>query len=361
MRISFIGKIEANDEGSKVPFYRTIDGQTKGASLNLVCIEGQNNRAFLEMAGFKNDPIKTLDVDSNKIEIAWDDRLDSDEVKKVANFRKHVITLNDKRYEFISELDFINFVRDHIDEIKGKRYQFTGQIAKNEYKGKLSDRFRIQNMYEITDDAKKNALTVTGDFYFNKDSIDTAEWKDKKLYLNGWTDEYIDKKHPHAFCASQLVFDCTKINFEEERHVQILNYRLKQIGLALDDSNKIVSKLKKGKYYKIAVVCRYVNGNETVEFTEKDLTQNQKEAIELGIATIDDFRPKGTIFGDRITVLKLKDFDLRGDYTEGCVLAEDFDEDRIYTPTENESVDQAFAEDAMNEPEEDDNGESLFD
>ena len=66
MRISFIGKIEANDESSKVPFYRTIEGKAKGAGLNLVCIEGQNNRAFLEMAGFKNDPIKTLDVEKFK-------------------------------------------------------------------------------------------------------------------------------------------------------------------------------------------------------------------------------------------------------------------------------------------------------
>lgn len=361
MRFSFIGTIEANDETSKVPYYRTIDGKAKGASLSLTCVEAKNNRAFVEMAGFKNDPIKTYDADGKKMDVAWDDRLDEDTVKNVASYRKHVITLDEKRYEFISEYDFINFVRDHIDDIKGKRYQITGQVAPNEYKGKISDRFRIQSMYEITDDSKKNGLTITGEFFFSKDSIDISEWKEKKLYLNGWTEEWLSKDKPHALCAKQLVFDCTKIYFEEERHVQILNYRLKQIGLALDDNFKLQSKLKKNKYYKIAVICRYVNGNETVEFTEKDLTDNQREAVQLGIATIDDFRPKGAIFGDRITVLKLKDFDLRGDYTEGCVLAEDFDEDRIYAPTENESIDQAFAENAMNEPESEDDDDSLFD
>lgn len=360
MRFSFIGEVDYNSLDSKVPYYRVIDGKAKGHSLSLTSIEAKNNRAFVEMAGFKNDPIKTTNTDNEAIEIAWDDRLDEDSVKKVASYRKHVITLNEQRHKFISEYDFISFVKDHVDDIKGKRYQITGQVAKNEYKGKISDRFRIGSMYEITDDNKKNAFLITGDFFFNKDSIDLADWaKEKKIYLNGWTEEYIDKEHPNVMIARQLVFDCSKINFEEERHVQILSYRLKQIGLALDDDHKVVSKLKKNKYYKIAVVCRYVNGTETADFTEKDLNENQREAISLGIASLEDFRPAGAIYGDRVTILKLKDFDLRGDYANGSVEAE-FDEDNIYTPTENESVDKAFAEDAMNAPEEEDDGD-LFD
>lgn len=363
MRFSFIGEVDYNSMESKVPYYREITGNAKGASLSLTCIEAKNNRAFLELAGFVNKSITTTNTDNKKIEIAWDDRLDEDSIKRVANFRKHVITLNEKRYEFIAELDFIKFICDHIDEIKGRKYQFTGQVRANEYKGKITERFQIQNMFEITDENKKNALTVSGEFYFNKDSIDAAEWsKEKKLYLNGWTSEYIDKQHPDVFVAKQLVFDCTKINFEEQRHVQILNYRLKQIGLALDDKNGIVSKLKKSKYYKISVVCRYVNGVEDVGITMADLTENQKMALELGIVKdINEFATS-KVYGDRVTILKLKDFDLRGDYADGCILADvdDF-EDRIYTPSENESIDQAFSETAMNPPEEEDEAEDLFD
>lgn len=362
MRFSFIGKVGYNDMSAKVPYYREINGDAKGGSINLICIEGQNNRAFLEVAGFKNDPIKTYDTDNNQIEIAWDDRLDEESIKKVASYRKNVITLGDKRHEFISSLDFVNYIRDYIGDFKDKRYQFTGQVTKNVYKGKITDRFQIQSMFEITDDAKKNAMTITGDFIFSKDSIDTAEWaKEKKLYLNGWTEEYIDKTHKNVLVARQLVFDCSKINFEEERHVQILNYRLKQMGLALDDNQKIVSKLKKGKYYKIAVICRYVNGVEDVGITMADLTDNQKMALELGI--VKDIREFATskIYGDRITIFKLKDFDLRGDYADGYIDADinDF-EDRIYTPMQNENIDNAFSEDAMNKPEVDED-DDLFD
>lgn len=361
MRFSFIGEVDYNGTESKVPFYREFDN---GCSLNLTCIESKNNRAFLEMPGFKNDPIKTKDVNGKEIEVAWADRLDANVMKNVAGYMKNVITLNEKRYEFLSSVDFIAFVKEHIDEIKGKRYQFTGKITKNEYKGKLSDRFQFQNMFEITDENKKNSMLITGDFFFGKDSIDTAEWSnEKKLYLNGWTEEYINKDHKNVLVERQLTFDCSKIDFGQEKHVDILNYRLKQIGLALDESNKIVSKLKKNKYYKIAVICRYLNGNETVEFTEKDLTANQREAIQLGIASLEDFRPKGAIFGDRVITFKLRDFDLRGDYTEGCVDAaiDDFDS-RIYTPMQNENVDQAFSDTAMNPPEENDgDDDSLFD
>ena len=361
MRFSFIGELDYNSESSKVPYLREITG---GLALSLISIEAKNNRAFVEMSGFKNDPIKTKDNDGEDIEIAWDDRFDEDSLKKVASYRKHVITVEDVRKEFISELDFIGFVRDNIADLKGKRFQITGQTRVNEYKGKITDRFRIQSMYEV-DDSKKNELRLNGDFFFNKESIDTADFaKERKIYLNGWTFEYVNKEVKNRFVAKQLVFDCSKLNFEDEKHIAILNYKLKQIGCAYEDGKIATPKLKKNKYYKIEVICKYLNGQETVEFSEKDLTENQKQAVQLGLASLDDFRPKGQIYGARVEVYKLVNFDLRGDYVDGCIEAEDFSEDLIYTPSENESVSEAFKEDAMNPPEEEtteDDSESLFD
>lgn len=363
MRFSFVGTVDANDLDSKVPYFREIEN---GLSLNLISIAAKNNRAFVETAGFKNDPIKTKDNDGNDIEIAWEDREKKEFIDNVSVYRKNVITLGDTRSEFVSTLDFVEFVVNHIDEIKGKRYQITGNVKKNLYKGKLSDKFTIQSMYEVAadDDKKKNDFVVTGDFYFTKDSIDSADFaKEKKIYLNGWTKEYVDKDHKNVFCAKQLVLDCNKIDFNQEKHVAQLVYRLKQIGCTLDDKKAIVSKLKKDKVYKIAVITKYLNGNEEAEFDESQLTPNQKEAIALGLSTLDDFRPSGKIFGDRIVTYKLSKFDLRGNYCDGCIVADDFVESNIFTPIQNESLDEAFKEDAMNIPIESDGTDmdSLFD
>ena len=63
----------------------------------------------------------------------------------------------------------------------------------------------------------------------------------------------------------------------------------------------------------------YVNGNEEVQFDESELTDNQREAIALGLKTLEDFRPKDAkIYGNKVSYLKLTDFDLRGDNADGA-------------------------------------------
>lgn len=348
-RFNFVGAIDCNtDEGAKVPFIREITGNATGLSLNLTVVAAQNNRAFLECPGFKNDTIKSYDSDGNELNIDWDDRFDEKIVDKVASYKKNVITLNGDRHEFVSAYDFNDFIRKNINEIKGKRYTVTGQVKKNVYNGKITDRFVIQSMYEVKeDDERKNQLRVTCDFFFNKDSFDLADWKnEKKVIINGYTCEYIDKANPSVYVNKQLIFDCSKIDFGNEKHVNILKYRLKQIGCDYADE-KIKVSLKKG-YYHIITICSYQNGNEEVEFDESQLNDNQKMAIELGLKTLDDFRPSGNIFGERVTIYKLVDYDLRGDFENGCVATDEDVDGNLYAVCQNESLDDF--EKAINPP-----------
>lgn len=347
MRFNFVGKIGCNDMSSKVPYYKKIEGYD-GHSLNLICIASNNNRSFLEIAGFKNDTVKYYDNDGNEHEIDWNSRLDEEVVKSSRS--KNVISLLDgTRKEFISAYDFVKFVADNVDKIKDKRFVITGSVKKNEYKGKITDRFTIQSMYEIEEeDERKNQLRVSGEFFFNKDSLDTTDFaKKKKIYLNGYTKETKDKKP--VYMAKQIVIDCNKIDFDNENHVARLNFQLMQIGCALDDNNKVVNKLKK-KFRSINVNLSYQNGNEIQEFDESQLTKTQKTAIELGISKLEDFRPANQIYGERIVVYKFKSWDLRGNYSDGSIEAEDDVEEMIYTPVQNQSVDDF--EKNMNKPEE---------
>lgn len=347
MRFNFIGKIEANSLDKKVPFFKKIDGYD-GHTLNLTCIAASNNRAYLELTSFKYDQIKFFDSDQNEHEINWEDRFNENHLKIAMN--KYVISFADKtRKEFLSAYDFILFVRDNIDKIKDKRFSVTGRVRKNEYKGKISDRFEIQNMYELaSDDTKKNQLRVTGDFFFDKESIDTADWKkEKKIYLNGWTKEYIDKNHKNVYVSKQVIFDCHKADLDNEIHFEKVNFQFKQIGLAMDEDKNIVSKLKKNKHYQIGIILSYMNGNEEVEFDESQLTDNQKQMIKLGLAELNDFRPKGNIYGDRKIAFFYKGFNLIRDYADGMVTIDDPDfENHIYSPSAPESF-----KDVMNPPE----------
>ena len=353
-RFNFVGSIECNtDTGAKVPFIREISKDTaKGLTLNLQVVAAQNNRAYIEMPGFINNSLKLWDSDGNEFNIDWNDRFDEKNVTKVASFSKNVITLDGERHEFIAAYDFIKFVRDNIDKIKGKRFIATGRLKKNVYQGKISDRYELQNLFEVKeDDERKNQLRVTSEIYFDKDSFDLVDWdKEKKIYINCYTQENIDKENKGVFVDKQLVFDCTKIDFDNEKHVNILKYKLNQIGCDYVNG-KIKVNLKKG-YYHIIVITNLQNGAEEIEFDENELTQNQKLAIELGFKTLDDFKPSGLIFGNKITIYKLIDFDLKT-FSDGCEECKDIDvEDNIYAVCQNETLDDF--EKAINPPKDDD-------
>lgn len=356
LRFNFVGEIDANKMESKVPFLREITnekGKVIGYGLNLTSIAEKNNRAFMECAGFKNDTIKTYNTDDKEIEIDWDDRFNTDVVDSVANYRKNVLVLDNDRHEFVSTYDFIKFISENIDDIKDKRFAVTGRVKKNVYKGNISDRFEIQSLYEIgEDDDRKNALKVMGEFYFNKESFDFADWKkEQKIIIDGFTREYIDKEHSDVFVAKQLILDGSKLDLENDKHVKMLQARLLMLGCAYDaDDNTITCKCKKNKWYATSVVTTYINGNEEVEFDESQLTELQKTYIELGMKTLDDFKPKGNVYGDRVVVYKIIDFNLTGDYANGIVLI-DSDEldvdDNIYVAPKNEKLEDV--EDKMDD------------
>ena len=360
-RFSFTGKLEVNtDPEAKNYFLRTGKTSNKNnyKSINLQVLQDKNNRSFVELFGMESDVIKTIDTDNNKIDIEWSDRFDDDVVKQVANYKKTTIKNDDERKDFISSYDAIEYFVDHLDEFKDKLVTVTGQRSKNLYQNKLTDRFQITSIRTVDDDVTKK-LTVSMDFFFNKDSFDMSDWsKEHKLYINGYTSEYISTTKENNYVAQQVVFDCGKIDWENEKHRALVNYRLKIMGCELTDDNKIVCKLKGKNMFAMGIITTYVNGSEKIEFDESMLNPLQREAIELGIKTVDDFRPAGSIYGERIIIYKLKDFMMQKDskYEDGYIDTEisvkEF-EDNIWIAAEEETV-----EDIENDSNEESSDES---
>jgi len=378
MRINFIGELDFNDENAKVPGFG--DGVTKSgndfAKANPIVVAAKNNRGFCEFFGVKNDLIKTIDTDGNPIEIEYKDREDKDVLDRVSFNRKNVVVNGDDRHEFICGYDFAKYLHEHVDELKGKRVSVTGQVKKDEYNGNVKDKFEAQSIYVLKeDDERKNGLQLTAEIFFTKDDVDTADFKkEKKITINGYTSEYAGKddnnKAKYEYYPITVTLDCGKVDFENEKHVKIMNFRLMQMGLKYEDG-KLVNKLKAKTVYSNMFLLNYINGNEEIEFTEAQLTEVQKQKIELGLATLDDFKPKGKIFGDSIKIYKVKDFTLTGNYSEGLKVSDesvaDFEERiHVVAPKEvsAEEVMEKKEDIGMNEPvddEDDDDGlEDLF-
>lgn len=362
MRFSFVGKFEYKDD----TFERV--GTTKSGaeyrSINFSVVASQNNRAFVECFGMKQDTIKTMDTENNKIEIAYKDACDPEVIKAVASYRKHIVAIDGGRDEYISDYDFVNYISNIKSELKGRLVMVTGTTSLNEYEGKLSQRFNIQNIYTVDED-RKNKLTVNTDAYWSVDDIDLDSWTDeKKIYINGYIPAYINKDVGNKYVPQQFIFDASKVDFNNEEHVKLISYKLKVLGFKLEDG-KVKSTLKKNKVYAIPVIVNYVNGAQEIDFDESQLTPLQKEAIELGLKELKDFAPSNQLYGQRVIQFKITDFVLR-DKSESGIYDTEFSteefEEQIYTPAKTETLEEVLKKaDAEVSAEEDDELDDLFD
>ena len=360
-RFNFTGIMHLNKLDKPNPYIRT--GKTKNGieykTFSTGIASAVNNRAYVELFGMDNDVIKTMDKDNNAIEVSKADRFDDDVVEMIANYRKYTVEF-DERKDFISAFDAVSYLEQNAIHYDGKPVRITGQVAKNVYNGTVRDRFQIQSVHLASEEDKKK-LQIVSDVYWTTDDVDVTDWKtEKKIYINGYTREYIDKDTGNKFLPQQCVFDASKIDFNNEHHVQVLDYKLRNLGF-VREQGKIKCTLKKNTVYTLRMIFTYVNGAEEVAFDESSLTPNQKEAIALGLKTIDDFRPRGSIYGNRITQYKISDFDLRDDAADGAydcgITVSEFDDDK-FTIVKEETV-ETVLEAAMNAPETEDD-EDLF-
>lgn len=336
VRFNFTGTMMFPKKEAKRPFVKEMEKNgRKMLSMNFGIKESDNNMAFVEAFDGEQDVIKSKNTDNENIEIKWKDRFDEDVVSTVASYRRTTVDLGEDfggRHEFITMYDAIEYMKENLPKYNGK-VTVTGQMVKEPYNGKYFDKFKIQSVYAVDDD-KKNRLLITADIYYNKNSIDMADWKtEKKIVLDGYIQQYINKDEGNKFIPQQFVFNATKYDENNEKHKQLLEYKLKYIDISKKTMQHLLWE------------CVMLNGAETVEFDESQLTKAQKEQIELGVRTLNDFRPAGSIFGDRVTEYRLFDPKLVGDFADGLVdsgmSASEFEEE-IYVMATDEKLDDVI-------------------
>ena len=144
------------------------------------------------------------------------------------------------------------------------------------------------------------------DLYYNKECVDKSEFKsNKRITVNGYIDQYDRESNGHRYFPQQVIFDATKFDMGVERHVKNLKYKL---GFIETSSKKFVH---------IPWECRVMNGAQAEAFDESMLTDAQRTQIELGLSKLSDFRPKGSIYGNRIKEIRLGKPLLVGSCKEG--------------------------------------------
>ena len=344
-RFNFCGTpvIPKKKANSKRPFYKEItkkDEDTKKTkrmlSMSFGIKETDMNMAFVEAFDGQQDIIKTMDVDGEKLDVEWDDRFDEDIIERVANYRKYIVDLGDEyggRQEFITAYDMIEFLQEHLPDYDG-RIIATGQFTREWYAKKKAyfNKFRVQNVFAASEE-RKNRLLIVMDLFYNKKSFDDSDFDEtKKMTLDCYIEQYINKDEGRKYVPIQLVFSGAKYDLENEKHKRLFDYKMKYI------------KVKNKNMIHIPWEIVLLHGAEEAEFDETMLTDSQREQVELGIKTVDDFRPRGNIYGDRIDELRLFEPKLEGDYADGVLECEDTAdefEEKIFVPAVDETMEEA--------------------
>lgn len=344
-RFSFCGTpvIPKQKADTKRPFCKEIskkDEKTKETkkmlSMTFGIKETDMNMAFVEAFDSQQKVIKTMDVDNEKMDVDWDDRFDEDIIEKVANYRKYIVDLGDEhggRQEFITAYDMIEHLREHLPNYDG-RVVVTGQFTRDWYAKKKTyfSKFRIQNVFAAPEE-RKNRLLQTMDLFYNKNSLDDSDFdENKKMTLDCYIEQYINKDEGRKYVPIQVVFSGAKYDLENEKHKKLFDYKMKYI------------KVKNKNMVHIPWEIVLLRGAEEAEFDESMLTDSQREQVELGIKSVDDFRPKGNIYGDRIDEFRLFEPKLEGDYADGVLecddTADEFEE-KIFVPAADETMEEA--------------------
>lgn len=344
-RFSFCGTpvIPKQKADTKRPFCKEItkkDEKTKETkkmlSMTFGIKETDMNMAFVEAFDSQQKVIKTMDTDNEKLDVDWDDRFDEDIISKVASYRKYIVDLGDDhggRQEFITVYDMIEHLREYLPDYNG-RVVVTGQFTRDWYAKKKMyfSKFRVQNVFAAPEE-RKNRLLLTMDLFYNKASLDDSDFDEsKKMTLDCYIEQYINKDEGRKYVPIQVVFSGAKYDLENEKHKKLFDYKMKYI------------KVKNKNMVHIPWEIVLLRGAEEAEFDESMLTDSQREQVELGIKTVDDFRPKGNVYGDRIDEFRLFEPKLEGDYADGVLecddTADEFEE-KIYVPAQDETMEEA--------------------
>lgn len=370
---NFTGKLFIPGADSRTPFAsdtswtrktRSGEREIPAIKMNFGIRETDANMGFVSLYASKDSTQELIvhTAEGSTISVPWEER--EEYVDIAANFMKYIVDLADPeekaklrdairsgdltetdcetveqaklklselynmRKEFITSYDFASYIREVLPSYEG-RVTVTGNVRRSYYNNKYSDTFEPRAVYAASSDTK-NKLSMKLGLIYNKDSIEKAKYdSEKKIFVNGYVYQWINSVDKNKLMPLQLIFDASKYNLENERHKKLLDYKLKYV----DIDNET--------YQELLWEVRIINGAEVVEFTEDMLTDSQREQVELGLKTLDDFRPRGNIYGERIREYRLADPVLKGRFESGMVDTEynsDDIEKLLYSPNKVEDA-----------------------
>ena len=329
----------------------------KGHKVTFQVKNNENNTQLVEvMGGFNKDGSTVIKTTANekgddgkykKLEIKWADRNKPENIQAVANFRKFVFDMDveadrwaiqrqikaleasstdsdaivflqenygmteganalefakdllakslAKRKEFLSEYDFVEFLKTAIPKCGNNVFVVTGVIESSIYNGNGSQKFKVQQV-KLAAPGTPQKFRGEMEIYFDNSCLDESMFTDIRKYcLNGYVRNYSSAHKKEIGIPTTVVIDGSKFDASNEIATRQLNF-LKSLFTVEEKENFSVCGVK----------CVFANGVQKVEVTEDMLSDFERTQIELGLANLDDFKKAyGQANGEREREIKV--------------------------------------------------------
>lgn len=247
----------------------------------------------------------------------------TDEVK--AKIKKHKENLEQYKdyYEFIHMDSVIDTLNSYLPKLENKKVVITGQISINYYNKKARLEYKPQQI-QLAKEDEENKLEIDTNVFFTNDCMNEDE-EAKRIYVSGFLAQRQKKKD--KLFPIQLVLDYTKLDPENTLHLQMLNF-LKNSLTAEDDESVMVNRF----------TLRVINSRVEKEFDIDCLTDQQRMMVDLGMATIESFRPRGNIYGERQSEIRIIQPKLLDEFANGGIVAFPTESLAIHLPSDEDDT-----------------------
>lgn len=308
--------------------------KVKGESIQIPFKERLTSPKLAEIAEFKKfiidleQPRRRYKLQNMADKLHEGKELTDEELKEVSLESKDDVTAaleksNKKRHEFISEWDYIDFIKKVIDSEKYKDKLFfirgNGEYQYSDNQQKVYESYIPTRIYLAADDAEPSS-TATINIIFNSESLDEMSVEEKgKYYVNGHMMEYDQNRKANIPVPVTIVIPVPEDDEKGKKKAEAFKHKF-----MVDDDT----------YKEYGAIVNMLNGAQKTEITEDMLTDEQREDLDLGIITMDDIRAEigGNVYGDRIREYQLVK-PARG-FTKGRQDTVWTDEDMIIKPIE---------------------------
>lgn len=281
--------------------------KVKGESIQIPFKERLTSPKLAEIAEFKKfiidleQPGRRYKLQNMADKLHEGKELTDEELKSVGLESKDDVTTalersNKKRHEFISEMDYIDFIKKVIESEKYKDKLFfirgNGEYQYSDNQQKVYESYIPTRIYLAADDAEPSS-TATINIIFNSESLDEMSVEEKgKYYVNGHMMEYDQNRKANIPVPVTIVIPVPEDDEKGKKKAEAFKHKF-----MVDDDT----------YKEYGAIVNMLNGAQKTEITEDMLTDEQRKDLDLGIITMDDIRAEigGNVYGDRIREYQL--------------------------------------------------------